>query len=90
MQSAPAKVRIIEVAPIDKNLEKIACNKLFQKYYNSLSRFRGATAGDGEEIIARVEQALREVVPDMVHLGLRNGKFAFGESLDWSKLDFSE
>lgn len=93
MQSAPAKVRIIEVAPIDEKLEKIAYHKLFQNYYGSCSRFRGATVSNGEQIIARVEQALREVVPDMVHLGLREakkGKFAFGESLDWSKLDFSE
>jgi Domain of unknown function (DUF4062) len=87
---APAKVRLIEIE--DKTKDTANRHKRFQEYIERLSRFRGATAKTGEQVIDRAKQAAREAVADLARMGVREakkGKYHFGEALDWSRLDFS-
>jgi hypothetical protein len=91
ISKAPAKVRLIELEP--KVKESSERNKRFQEYVQHLSLFRGAIAKTGEQVIQRVEEAIREAISDLAHLGLREakkGKYHLGEALDWTRLDFAQ
>jgi hypothetical protein len=91
ISKAPAKFRLIEIE--EKTTDTASRHKRFQEYVARLSRFRGATAKNGEEVIDRTKQAIREAVADLARLGVREakkGKYHFGEALDWSRLDFSK
>ena len=89
LDAAPAKVRIIELEPsVDGDSRERDAR--FRKYVKVQSRF-WSSAGTGEEVIDQCKTALREAVPDMVTLGLREarkGKFYTGAALDWSRLDY--
>ena len=93
LSTAPAKVRLIQIKSNETNetVEENANDKRFKDYVNQQNLFRGRTANTGEEVIERCKEALRDAVPTMVNLGVREarkGKFYNGEALDWSKLDF--
>ncbi len=90
ISKAPAKVRLIEIE--EKTKDTASRHKRFQVYVARLSRFRGATAKTGAEVIDRTKQAVREAVADLARLGVREakkGKYHLGEALDWSRLDFA-
>lgn len=64
----------------------------FRDYFDVQSLFR-VSAENGEEVISRSKEALRDAVPAMVQLGVREarkGKFHTGQALDWSRLSGSE
>ena len=86
---APAKVRIIALDPlVDGNSPER--DERFRTYMGVQNRF-WATARSGEEVIDHCSAALRDAVPAMVALGLRDarrGKFSAGAALDWSRMDY--
>lgn len=89
--TSPAKVRLIEL-PRGANLTDRR-HLQFQAYVASQSPFRGAVAANGNEVIDRCRQTLRDAVAGMARLGVREarkGKLFAGTALDWSRLDYRE
>ena len=93
LNSAREKVRILQVTPLAQ-LRRSADGKrdqLFREFVQRQQAFTGAPCKNGEELITLCRQTLREVVAEMVRLGVREasrGKFYMGEALDWTRLDF--
>lgn len=92
LSHAPAKVRLIQIES-KPNIEDNDRNKRFKEYIEKQNLFRGEIAKNGEEVIQRCKEALKDAVVDMVNLGVleaRKGKFYTGAALEWSKLDFQK
>jgi hypothetical protein len=88
---AHGKVRLIELPLSKSSQSNKERDKKFQEYVSTLALFRGAKANTGEEVITIAKQALRESVPDLVRLGVREasrGKYSSGSALDWSRLNY--
>jgi hypothetical protein len=92
LSHAPAKVRLIKIES-QASVEDNDRNKRFKEYIEKQNLFRGNITKNGEEIIERCKEALKDAVVDMVNLGVmeaRKGKFHTGAALEWSKLDFQK
>jgi hypothetical protein len=92
LSTGAAKIRLIQLPsqPLGEGATR-ARNERFRAYANSQSLFRGAEAETGEEAIERCIQALREAIPAMVRLGVREarrGKYYTGDALAWHRLDY--
>lgn len=88
---APGKVRLIELPIAKSTPQSRDRDTKFQQYVSAQALFRGAKANTGEEAIAIAKQALRDSVPDLVRLGVREagrGRGSSGAALDWSRLDY--
>ena len=95
LSTAPAKVTLVEISPLQPlgSGAVRARNERFRKYVDTQNLFRGQVCGSGEDVIARVKQALRESTADMVRLGgreARKERFDRGTALDWTRLNFSQ
>jgi len=95
LSTAAAKIRLIELTPLHPigSGATQARNQRFRDYVAAQSLFRGAVANNADEVRQRCREALREAVPEMVHLGLREarkGKFHTGTALEWNRLDFAQ
>ncbi len=93
LSTAAAKVRLVELSPLQPigGGATQARNQRFRDYVAAQSLFRGAVANRADQVKQRCRESLREAVPDMVHLGLREarkGKFHTGAALEWNRLDF--
>lgn len=94
LSTAPAKVRLIKLEPLQGGITGAdkARDERFKNYVDSQNLFRG-TAQNGEEVIKKCKQALRDAVAKMVRLGLAEaskGKYHTGEALEWSRIDFQQ
>jgi hypothetical protein len=91
VEEAPGKVRLIKL-PLSKSTPSSKeRDRKFQEFVSAQALFRGAEANTGEEVITVAKQALREAVPDLVRLGVREasrGKYSSGSALDWSRLNY--
>ena len=84
LNHAPAKVRLIKIK-FDSEDRQNERDKRFNKYIEQQNLFRGQIANNGEDVIERCKETLKEAVVDMVHLGVaeaRKGKFYTGAALD--------
>lgn len=89
LNTAPAKVRVIELPPASEKPVD-SKSRRFREFYvqQGLSRMK---ADSGESLIAQIPALLHDTVVDLVRLAgreARKGKFYSGPSLDWSRLDF--
>lgn len=93
LDSAPAKVRLIELPNIpDTNDAAGDRNRRFQEYVSKLSLFRGGDVQSVAELKKRVQEALYDAVLRLAQAGVREasrGRFHSGAPLDWSRLDFA-
>lgn len=92
MAYTPGKVRLIELPLGQSSQSSKERDKKFQDFVSALSLFRGAKAETGEDAIVIAKRALRDSVPDLVRLGVREatrGRTSFGPALDWSRLNYA-
>jgi len=90
----PAKVFIINAQKAVKSeiTKNDSINKRIEKYVNTVNRFYNE-ASSKEEIIKISKEIICNATINLTKLGkmaARRGKYNFGESLDWSRMNFIE
>lgn len=90
----PARVKVVRILDAQfapKDAAESARDATFQACFSALNPTSSA-ASSADEIVDRSREALREAVAGLVKLGgreARKGRFAYGASLDWSRMDFA-
>jgi hypothetical protein len=94
MDTAPAKVRLIELPKQSRTIEPDSSrDQRFREYIATRNLFRGKVANNGEEAIDRAKEAIADAAQSLVRLGIREarkGKFDTGEALQWSRLSLAD